>query len=200
MAKIITVTPTPDQIHRATIREQEMTAKIIAKYGRDHLNNSIKEGEGVLVGLLGEEVIKDFYSFTPADPDDLYDFDLYDPAYLRRIDVKTKLQKYDGAPRGHYNATVCDANTLQYCDYYVFVRVRASLKTAWILGALPKRFFLARAKFYRAGEIDPTSQNGWRFAWDCHNVAVRHLWSLPEDPAELQLLVEKEKHFKLRAA
>jgi len=53
-SQIIEITPTKRLITRARNREEEMTELFIARYGREHLNNSITEGEGMLSGLVGE--------------------------------------------------------------------------------------------------------------------------------------------------
>jgi len=197
MASIFTVGVTSAQYERAKVREAEMTQHVIEQYGREHLNNSIKEGMGVFVGLLGEEIIKSLYGFQSSSGDDIYHYDLLDPVFLGKIDVKTKLQNWGGTPQRHYNATVCDANIHQRCDYYCFVRVRSDYQFAWVLGVLPKHLFLSRATFAARGDVDPTSRSGWTFAWDCHNVQVRDLWTLPQDPLELSVIVEKAKHAEL---
>ncbi len=194
MASIFTVGVTAAQRERAKAREAEMTARIVERYGREHLNNSIKEGMGVFVGLLGEEVIQTLYNFQWSSGKDIYDYDLMDPVFLGKIDVKTKLQKWTGNPQRYFNATVCAANTEQICDYYCFVRIRSDYELAWVLGIYPKQLFLERSSFAFRGELDPTSREEWTFSWDCYNMPIRDLWTMPQDPAELAGIVEKAKY------
>lgn len=197
MASIFTVGVTAAQRERARAREAEMTARVIERHGREYLNNSIREGMGVFVGLLGEEIIQTPYNFQWSSGDDIYDYDLIDPVFLGKIDVKTKEQKWTGNPKRHYNATVCAANIKQICDYYCFVRIRSDYELAWVLGIYPKQLFLNRASFAYRGELDPTSQSDWAFSWDCYNMPVRDLWTMPQDPRELSVIVEKAKHAEL---
>lgn len=199
MFKPIIVRPTAQQIAWAKEREAKRTDDAVQRYGRAHFNNSIREGEGILVGLLGECIVKDYFgNLEPSTGSDIYDFDLFHTLFRWRWEVKSKEQKWPGTPQAHFNATVCDANIGQACDYYVFTRVHSSLEIAWILGALPKSLFMNRAVFHYKGDADPTGAPDWKFSWDCHNVALRYLWPLPSDPSELSLLLEKEKYFKTR--
>lgn len=199
MLKPIIVHPIGAQIDWARANKDQRVEETIRQYGRDHYNNSIREGEGILPGLLGERITKDFFgNLRHSTGTDVYDYDLWHEIFRWRWEVKTKEQGWPFTPQAHFNATVCAANTGQACDYYVFTRVHSSLEIAWILGALPKQLFMDRAVFYNKGDLDPTSTSGWRFSWDCYNVPLRHLWPLPEDPAELYLLREKEKFLKTR--
>lgn len=199
MLKPIAVRPSEQQIAWARAHERQRTEELIAKYGREHLNDSIREGEGTLIGLLGERITLDYFgNLVFSTGKDIYDYDLFHTLFKWRWEVKSKEQKWPGTPQAHFNATVCAANTRQACDHYVFTRVHSSLEIAWILGVLPKQLFMDRAVFYHKGDVDPTGTNGWKFSWDCYNVALRYLWPLPGDPAELFLLREKEKYFKTK--
>ena len=159
--------------------------------GRAHLNNSIEEGRGSFCGILGEEITYDFFpgavsAWRYVSADHLYDYDLQlDSPPNLTADVKTKRQTYDGPPKPHYFATVCDKNTRQQCDLYWFMRVHTSCEKAWILGCMPKRAFFKLARFYSKGELDPTSHCGWRFKEDCWNLPIEQLWH-PTTVAELQ--------------
>lgn len=190
MIAMLSLRPTAQQIERARSREAAMTALILERHGREYLNNSIREGAGVLIGLLGEELVKDFYpGFLPSTGKDIYDYDLVDPNRLGTIDVKTK--SCTSKPRGYYWATVSDANIKQQCDYYCFVRILEDFSAGWLLGYLPKDLFLAQAVFFRRGEVDPMSNLGWQFSWDCHNVAIQDLWSPPMTVDGLEYLASR---------
>jgi len=192
---VIEVPITAAQLERALARVDDMEARLLAKFGRAHLNDSIRAGYGVFTGLLGEEVVHDFYPqlWERSIGDDVYHWDLRDQI-LGRIDVKTKLQNYSETPRGFYNCTVCDANTRQLCDWYCFVRIHKDCERAWLLGFIPKATFFDIATFGRKGEVDPTSQNGWTYKWDCWNAPVSQMLAPPADLIWLHLLAEARAH------
>jgi len=192
---VIEVPITLDQLERALARVDEMEARLLAKYGRAHLNDSIRAGYGVFTGLLGEEVVHDFYvqQWERSMGDDVYHWDLRD-LLMGRIDVKTKLQNYDEVPRDFYNCTVCDANVRQLCDWYCFARIHKDCERAWLLGFMPKTQFFDIAAFGRKGDVDPTSHNGWTYKWDCWNVPVSKVIPPPADLAGLRLLAETHAH------
>lgn len=182
--RVIEIPITEDQIMRAEAREGGMEASILARFGRTYLNDSISAGYGTFGGLLGEEVIYDFFQqyWVRSQGGEIFDWDFRD-RLLGRIDVKTKIQGYAEPPRMHYNATVCNANTHQLCDWYCFVRVSTDATRAWLLGFLPKKYFFDIATFGKKGETDPTSHNGWTFKWDCWNVPVSHTFVPPTTAA-----------------
>lgn len=166
-----------------------MREKILAKRGKEYLDNSIREGEGVLVGLLGEEFPRERYQWEQSKGDDIYHFDLYDRLRDNTFDVKTK--SCTSQPQQHYWCSVCAANIEQRCTHYFFVRVMEDLSRAWLLGVLPKDEFFKRAVFFNKGDLDPTSDNGWRFSWDCYNVPISQLWSPPWDLQTMDLQGER---------
>ena len=189
---VLEVTVTEDQLARALSRVDEMERQLVEKYGRAHLNDSIRAGYGVFTGLLGEEIVHDFYTqvWERSAGHDIYNWDLRD-AILGRIDVKTKLQNYDQPPRLFYNCTVCDANTRQDCDWYSFVRIHTDCQRAWLLGFLPKQRFFDIATPGAKGDVDPTSQNGWTYKWDCWNTPISKTFAPPADVAGLVVMKEQ---------
>jgi hypothetical protein len=44
-----------------------------------------------------------------------------------------------------------------------------------VLGGRTKNKFFEEAKFYKAGELDPSSNYGWTFRADCYNMEVGKL-------------------------
>jgi hypothetical protein len=175
---MFTVIPTADQITRARRRERFMVDQTIHRYGQEHLNNSILEGEGTIYGLVLEEIIRDIYLWRPSTGNDIFHYDLYDPLHLGRIEVKTK--RCTSAPQFNYNCTVSAANYTQRCDYYLFSRIHVDFSKAYIIGLLPAHIFRepGRAVFARKGEEDP-QRPGWQFKWDCYNIEVADLWPAP---------------------
>ena len=179
-ALTIKIPITIDQLERADARVEVMEPLLEKKYGRAHLNNSIRAGYGMFVGFLGEELVHDFYQqlWGRSAGDAVFHWDLRD-AVLGRVEVKTKWQKYPETPKAFYNCTVCDANTEQRCDWYCFVRVHASCECAWLLGFIPKQAFFDQAVFGKKGATDPTSHNGFTYKWDCWNVGIKNVLRPP---------------------
>jgi hypothetical protein len=195
---VIEVEITAEQKKRAEVRHEQFQA-IKAATGKDYLRNSIEEGKGEFVGFLGEEMTYDFLSSSTCiawmrTPDDHpYDYDFQMPVSPHiTVDVKTKKQGYSGMPKSHYFSTVCDKNTHQKCDLYMFARVHDSWRKGWIMGCLPKASFLSIAEWYNKGDDDPTSHCGYKFKEDCWNVAASDLW-LPTSTAELAALWQMYK-------
>lgn len=182
--KPILILPTKQQIDAAREREEVVTQLLLERYGREHLNNSITEGEGMLAGLVGEEVFKDFYGFLAAFGKSIFHYDVLDLRHLGKIDVKTK--RCTSEPKPNYNCTVSASNTEQRCDYYAFVRVLNDFSKAWILGLVPKVSFFEKALFFKRGAIDPAGFGGWRFKWDCFNLQIGDLLQPPESPLDFR--------------
>jgi hypothetical protein len=147
------------------------------------LRHSITSGDGNLAGFVGEIAVA---SLTGAKHANTYDYDL--TLGPTRIDVKTKRTSL--APKPHYACSVADFNTKQDCDWYAFVRVSYDNRTAWVLGYLPKLEFYSRAKFCRAGEVDPS--NNFTFKADCYNIPIASLSELgaPEKPVLAPAVVQ----------
>lgn len=176
---LLELVPTKKQIKTAKERESEMTALFVERYGRSHLNNSILEGEGMLAGLVGEELYRDYYGFLRSAGEAIFHYDVLDPDVLGRIEVKTK--RCTSAPKPHYNCSIAASNCNQQCDYYAFVRVMKDFSRAWILGMMPKdQFFNHRdVQFFNKGDKDPAGFAGWRFKWACFNLPISALLPAP---------------------
>ncbi len=134
------------------------------------LRNSIMEGEGNEVGILGELAVASLDNFIRLNN---YDYDVVAKDYSF-WDVKTKQRTVPVRPS--YNATVADYNTGQECYGYIFVSVYED--TAQIVGWIKKEDFYEEATFYKMGEVDPSSDLGWTFRADCYNLPYSGLRSI----------------------
>jgi hypothetical protein len=201
---VVPVDLTLSQLSRA-LDATEYTQANLKKRGKEHFNNSIEEGRATFAGLLGEEVIYDFFaaqgevlSRTPSWHPYDYDFKMASEPELT-LDVKTK--RCSGPPDGHFNATVWAGNIDQKCNIYVFTRLayepsRDTRWPGWIVGWLPKRKFLRMAFFGPRGELDPTASNGYRFSDNCWNVPILQLWpvtTLQQMQADYAVYLENER-------
>jgi hypothetical protein len=126
------------------------------------INNSIRHGEGNVVGYLGEEMALEFLSDVVEENN--YDYDMIrfkgTPSQYT-IDVKTKergVSKKGRAyePRSHYSVHVTTASLHQRVDTYVFAQVNKveSGYEGWILGWMDKDEYLSKAKEVKQGQPD----------------------------------------------
>lgn len=147
-----------EQIEQAQIKANEM--------GR--IRNSIRKGEGNLIGFLGEIL---FAKHFAGEISNTYDYDVI--INEKKIDVKTKATTV--APKLNYLATVADFNTKQKCDSYYFVRIDFENRLGYLLGGLTKESFYKKAIFHKQGDQDPDSNLGWTFKADCYNLEISKL-------------------------
>jgi hypothetical protein len=148
----------PETIQCALERDQEA--------GKPFRRASIEGGKGRFYGYLGEEIVKqEIPQFIHCD---VKDYDLKFDKYT--FDVKTKTRK--DSPKPWFDATVDESAHHQRPDYYIFVQILApqgliklpieeiknyKYTTAWILGYLHRAEFYDLARFFRAGQTDPSN-------------------------------------------
>jgi len=153
----------PETIQRALERDQEA--------GKPFRRASIEGGKGRFYGYLGEEIVKqEIPQFIHCD---VKDYDLKFDKYT--FDVKTKTRK--DSPKPWFDATVDESAHHQRPDYYIFVQILApqgliklpieeiknyKYTTAWILGYLHRAEFYDLARFFRAGQTDPSNHVTYR--------------------------------------
>lgn len=131
------------------------------------LNNSIRSGEGNLVGFIGEIIVSEYLG---VDLNNTYDYDL---VYMNvKCDVKTK--ECTSPPKINYDCSIASYNTKQKCDAYIFVRVCGY--KAWILGWLSKKEYFEKSIFLRKGQKDPS--NNFTVKANCYNVKIEKLRSI----------------------
>jgi len=128
------------------------------------LNNSIRQGEGNLVGFMGEQIVANYLN---ACVENTYDYDIM--MHGAKLDVKTK--ECTSPPKPHYECSIAAYNTKQKCNAYVFTRICQD--TCWILGWMPKEAYFKKAKFMQKGQIDPS--NNFVVRADCYNLAIQDL-------------------------
>src|ERR1035438_1331717 len=129
----IIINITQDILEKATRRANEIPV----------LKNSIRNGDGRLIGCLGEECCH-FYFKTSKESimadRSLYNFDLI--YNNKKIEVKSK-QCYS-VPRIDYDGTVYKYNLNQKTDYYLFTRILLNKVTkvplkCYLIGYISKK-------------------------------------------------------------
>lgn len=133
------------------------------------LNRSIREGEGNLIGFLGEEILSFYYNMVPANT---YDYDLIlDDTW--RIDAKTK--EVTTEPKPEYE---CSLGTYykQNCDFFVFLRILNTLDKGWILGYSTPEEYYRQATLHKKGDLD--TSNNFVFKSDAYNLPISQLFEI----------------------
>ncbi len=154
----------PRHIELAKIKEAEFRKKV------ERQRNSIRNGEGVFDGCLGEVLAAEAIG---AELVSTVDYDLKKGDHT--IDVKTKM--CSDMPWDTCNCSVADYNTEQNCGHYLFVRIQYGYERAWIMGKMEKDAFYKNAKFYEEGEVDPLSskKSPYKFPASCWNMYLKDI-------------------------
>ena len=140
------------------------------------LRNSITKGKSNVWGMLGEQIVAKYTGATLANT---YQYDLLS-LDGKRLEVKTKKTTLTTPPKPHFECSVCEHNSTQECDYYVFVRVSTNSNKAWICGQIEKKELKQKARFFRAGDVDP--RNNYKVHASCWNLNIAEL-----DPVTMQV-------------
>lgn len=130
------------------------------------LRNSITKGDGNLAGFVGEVCANQIIQGSIVGTKD-YDIIKDGIAY----DIKTKRCK--NKPETYYECSVAAYNTIQKCDYYVFVRVNNEMTKAWILGKYDKEKYFKDARFLKKGQRD--GDNWFKVKANCYNMKISDL-------------------------
>jgi len=134
------------------------------------LRNSISNGEGNVIGFLGELAANSIFGGSLENTYQ-YDILLKDG---RTVDVKSKRAKVKPLP--YYECSVSAHNIKQECDFYCFVRVTNDLQMAWVLGMIDKHEYYQKANFVPKGTID--GNNNFEIKGDCYNLKIQELHDL----------------------
>lgn len=135
------------------------------------LRNSIRKGDGNLVGFLGEHITNSIINGQFSNTFD-YDIILNDLT----IDVKTKATTVK--PLEIYECSIAEFNCKQKCDIYIFTRILKNYEKGWVLGWLPTDVYYKNAIFLKKGTIDPS--NNYTVKANCYNVKIKDLFKIKE--------------------
>lgn len=130
------------------------------------LRNSIRHGEGNLVGFIGEIIVNEYIKGALVNT---YDYDILRDGI--KFDVKSK--ETSVKPKSYYECSIADYNPNQDCDYYIFTRVLNDHSKCWILGVKSKEEYFKESRFLKKGQIDGT--NKFVVKADCHNLEISKL-------------------------
>jgi hypothetical protein len=142
---MIKIQITPGQIERAK-----------KLYSFNTLKNSIKEGEGNLIGAIGEIVAYDYYK--SHDKIVIHSGDLNFDLLIDGSKIEVKTMEHNAPPRDEYECNLSLFNSEQQCDYYLFVDVNSSHSTAYIKGYVSKQRFKKIRQLRLKGEMHGSFQ------------------------------------------
>jgi hypothetical protein len=131
------------------------------------INESIKNGKGIIYGCIGEELFKLFVPEAEFVGCGNYDFDYKG----KKFDVKTKIRTV--VPKMHYDCSVNMRTPRQLTDYYVFASVLKDKSKGWLLGYCNKPYFMKHSWLVGPGEKDPS--NGFYAHVLMRNIFVNQL-------------------------
>ena len=141
------------------------------------LRNSFMSGKGNVAGFAAELGFVAWlkYKGVASKFTDDYNYDVL-AGEVAQLKLELKCKTTTVAPRKHYSNSVCNHNTRQKADDYLFLRIQWHDKAVpekggvlYYCGSMPCKQFRTDAKFFRKGALDP----------DNNYVCKNDCWSLP---------------------
>jgi len=130
---------------------------------------SILDGDGLLPGCVGEQIVKDYLGILDTPNVNTFDYDILYKG--QQLELKTKT--VTTIPNPMYEATVPGFNPRQKCNGYVFVRVLDNLRVGWILGYISKKEFMEKKRELKQHNVD--GSNKFLVKASCYNVFIHEL-------------------------
>lgn len=173
-----------NQIPRETIEKFAFGEAVRMAEEQGTLNNSIRQGEGNLIGRLGELAFYQWNSWAnwTAFDKKSYDFDF--TMGERKIDIKTIACSLE--PQSGFVVNLAAFNTRQKCNEYVFAHVVGEKNsdghievkapaTVFLVGWMKKEDFFIIATFRQKGSKSistlPSAEN---FRYSCDTYSMRY--------------------------
>lgn len=150
---MIKIEITPGQIERAK-----------NLYSFNKLKNSIKDGEGNLIGAIGEIVAFDYYQ--EQDKLVIHSGDFNYDLLIDGLKIEVKTMESNSPPKDHYECNVSLFNAEQNCDYYLFVDVDSSHSTAFIKG------YVSKERFKKIRQLKKQGEKNRSFEYKCDTFVV----------------------------
>jgi hypothetical protein len=133
-------------------------------YSFNAIKNSIKKGEGNLIGAIGEIVVADYYKEQGKNV--VYSGDLNFDLLINESKIEVKTMEHNAPPRPEYECNLSFFNTGQLCDYYVFVDVNSNHSTAHIKG------YISKKRFQKISQLKFKGENHGFFKYKCNTYVV----------------------------
>lgn len=137
-------------INKEIIKRAEARLKDIGNSNETRINKFGSEKNRILIGYIGEEIIKEFLNIKSNS--ETYEYDIVSKG--KKIEVKTISCSFK--PKLNYLCTVNshDLNKVhkQDADYYIFLRINSDFSKGWILGYIKCPDFFKKGTFVEKGE------------------------------------------------
>jgi hypothetical protein len=134
------------------------------------LNKFGSEINRILIGYIGEEIIKDFLNIKTDQ--ETYEYDIISKG--KKIEVKTISCAFK--PKPEYLCTVNSHDLKkvhkQNADYYIFLRIKSDFSKGWILG------YIKCADFFKKGTYIKKGQDFGKFKFTKANATVLEIKEL----------------------
>jgi hypothetical protein len=144
---------TPGQIERA---------KNLFSFNK--LKNSIKEGEGNLLGAIGEIVAFDYYE--QQDKLVIHSGDFNFDLLIDGSKIEVKTMEVNATPKEYHECNVSLYNAEQKCDYYLFLNVDSNHSTAFIKG------YVSKERFKKIRQLKKQGEKNGSFEYKCDTFVV----------------------------
>ena len=110
------------------------------------LKNSIRQGEGNVIGALGEILVFDHY--TKIGRNCVHEQDFNFDLLIEGFKIEVKTQENRSIPSPVYTCHVPDYNATQECDFYCFVFINPNMTKGWIAG------HISRSRFHQIKKLN----------------------------------------------
>jgi hypothetical protein len=128
------------------------------------LKNSIKEGEGNLLGAIGEIVAFDYYQ--EQDKVVIHSGDFNFDLLIDGSKIEVKTMEVNATPKEYHECNVSLYNAEQQCDYYLFLNVDSSHSTAFIKG------YVSKERFKKIRQLRLKGEKNGSFEYKCDTFVV----------------------------
>lgn len=133
-------------------------------YSFNELKNSIKEGEGNLLGAIGEIVAFDYYQ--EQDKVVIHSGDFNFDLLIDGSKIEVKTMEVNATPKEYHECNVSLYNAEQQCDYYLFLNVDSSHSTAFIKG------YVSKERFKKIRQLRLKGEKNGSFEYKCDTFVV----------------------------
>lgn len=173
-------------VKRVITPKQATLFRSSVSYGRLNGKTIHRNGEGKLVGFIGEVFMDHIFEIICPDvprtveADSSFDYDIILDGI--KVDVKTKQRTVDVSP--HHDVSIADYSN-QLCDSYAFCSVTVDRETKTIpldfyfMGYMKKEEFMQTATFMQKGQLDGGNirpdGSAFRITKDCWNLKCHQL-------------------------
>lgn len=128
------------------------------------LKNSLRNGEGNLLGAIGEIVAFDYYQ--GQDKLVIHSGDFNFDLLIDGSKIEVKTMEVNATPKEYHECNVSLYNAEQQCDYYLFLNVDSSHSTAYIKG------YVSKQRFKKIRQLRLKGEKNGSFEYTCDTFVV----------------------------